>query len=203
MKKPAIEGEEKKSRTTKLGQPMDIAVSALQKEIRRGDERAACYWTMLAYQRDPHYAWKRLLICAAEDIGMGDPPAVGLVGQLHGMWLAAKTTGWYVDPQHVVMAVMVLCRAKKSTEVDDLKNLTLEEIKAKVMRPVLEEYVDEHTQQGKTEGRPLSSWYRFRHVVCGIPVNAYTKALWAMKREWAPEEVPGDPLPREVRDRES
>jgi replication-associated recombination protein RarA len=190
-------GESSKPRVTGLGQPMDVAVSALAKEIRRSDERAACYWGLLVYQREPHYFWKRVLLAAAEDVGIADPAAVALVGSLYQMWLGVKAVGWYADPEHPVMALVALCRAKKSTEVDDLKNLTLEEIKAKVLRPVLPEYMDGHTAEGKAQGADWMDWYRFR-VACGAPVNQYLRELWRLKPEWAPPEQmepsePGEP----------
>lgn len=189
--------EERQPRLTKLGQELDVAVSAMQKECRRGDERAAVYWTLLVYRADAALAWKRLLVISAEDVGFGDPAAVALVGQLHSMWLAAKQVGWGVSAHHVVMATMALSRARKDTSVEDLLSLTNEELKRKLMRPVLEEYVDGHTARGKAEKRPWSSWYRFRHVVCGIPVSAYTRALWRLKPEWAPAELQDDPSPSE------
>jgi replication-associated recombination protein RarA len=184
-------------RVTKLGKPMDIAVSAMQKECRRGDERAACYWTLLVYETSPFYCWKRLLVIAAEDVGFGDPAAVALVGQLHSMWLAARQVGWGTSAHHVAMAVMALCRAKKSTEVEDLLSLTQLEVKAKVLRPILPEYLDGHTAEGKARGFDWKDWYRFRHVVCAIPISAYTRALWRLRPEWAPEELVDEPSPHE------
>jgi replication-associated recombination protein RarA len=41
----------------------------MQKEIRRGDERAAMFWCHLLYETSSYYAWKRVLVTAAEDIG--------------------------------------------------------------------------------------------------------------------------------------
>lgn len=181
--------EEKPPRLTKLGQRLDEAVSAMQKECRRGDERAAVYWTLLVYRADAFLAWKRLLVISAEDIGFGDPAMVVLVGQLHSMWLAAKQVGWGVSAHHVVMAAMALSRARKSCEVEDLLSLTNEELKRKLLRPILEEYVDGHTARGKAEKRPWSSWYRFRHAVCGIPISAYTRALWRLKPQDAPADL--------------
>jgi hypothetical protein len=91
------------------------------------------------------------------------------------------------------MAVMLLCRAPKSTEVDDLKTLTLEEIKQGISRPVLEEYVDGHTAAGKAAGKTWRPWYADRHRRFGIPVNQYTRQVWALKPEWDPEVAEADP----------
>lgn len=190
-------GESSKPRVTRLGQPMDVAVSALAKEIRRGDERAACYWGLLVYQKEPQYFWKRVLLAAAEDVGIADPAAVALVGSLYQMWLGVKAFGWYADPEHPVMALVVLCRAKKDTTVDDLKNLTLEEIKAKVLRPILPEYLDGHTAKGKAQGADWKDWYRFR-VTCGAPVTPYLRELWRRRPDWAPPELADDPSPSDT-----
>jgi replication-associated recombination protein RarA len=177
--------KEKKDVLTKLGYPLGVVASALQKEIRRGDVDAAEYWGLLLWQKAPHYAWKRVLITAAEDIGLGAPEVVTQVGILNTMYRAAKEGAWYVSPHHFTMAVMLLCRAPKSTEVDDLQNWTLELIKGEVKREVPPYALDAHTNAGKAAGASLRDWYAGR-VAMGVPVNEYTKRIWAMKPEWKP-----------------
>jgi hypothetical protein len=53
-----------------------LAASALQKAIRRGDALTAERAVRTLYRYDPRSAWRRLLIIAYEDIGIGDLGAV-------------------------------------------------------------------------------------------------------------------------------
>lgn len=178
----------KKRRALKFDHQFGEVTSAMQKEIRRGDERAAVFWALLLHDVAPQYTWKRLVICAAEDVGFAAPDVVAQVNALAAGWEFCKRySQYYVDPQSLVMAVMLLCRAAKSTEVCDLKDLTLEEIKQGKDRPILEEYLDGHTEAGKAAGKTWAEWYADRHRRFGIQVNQYTRQLWALKPQWNPE----------------
>ena len=73
---------------------------------------------------------------------------------LAGAWKLAKDTRYYVDPTMLVMAVMTLCRAEKSVEVDDPRNVTAEQIKQDVLREVPDYARDIHTGP---VGRPTSA----------------------------------------------
>ncbi len=184
---PAKDGQ---SRLTKLGYRVDEAASALQKEIRRGDEEAAVYWALTLAEVAPFYAWKRVLITAAEDVGLAAPETVGIVCGLAQAWHMCKENAWYVSPHHLTMAVMLLCRAPKNTEAEDLQSLTEELIRRGVKRPLLPEYLDAHTKQGKDRKATWREWYEARHGILGLPVNRYTEKLWDVLPEW-------DPRPKE------
>lgn len=180
----------KARRALKFGYDFGVVTSAMQKEIRRGDERAATFWALVLHDVAPQYTWKRLVICAAEDVGLAAPDVVAQVNTLATGWQFCKAVSrFWVDPQALVMAVILLCRAPKSTEVCDLKDLTLEEIKQGNSRPVLDEYLDGHTEAGKAAGKTWREWYADRHRRFGIPVNQYTRQLWERKPEWNPEEA--------------
>jgi len=56
-----------------------IALSALQKAIRRGEEELALRAAMNLMIGGPHAIWRRLGIIAFEDIGVADIDAVGWV----------------------------------------------------------------------------------------------------------------------------
>jgi hypothetical protein len=53
-----------------------LAASALQKAIRRGDALTAQRAARTLYRYNPRSAWRRLLVIACEDIGIGAPGAV-------------------------------------------------------------------------------------------------------------------------------
>lgn len=56
-------------------------ISAFIKSVRGSDPDAALYWLarMIAAGEDPRYIIRRLIILAAEDVGLADPGALGIV----------------------------------------------------------------------------------------------------------------------------
>src|SRR5712692_7372599 len=58
-------------------------LSALQKAVRRGDEKKALYWSHELYLSDyaPHL-WTRLRVMASEDVGLADSSVAILVRAL-------------------------------------------------------------------------------------------------------------------------
>ena len=181
------EGKSKKvtrKTETKLGYKLDEVASALQKEIRRGDEEAAVYWALLLQSAAPQYAWKRTLVAAAEDIGIAAPETVAQVSALAQAWKISKEHAWYVSPHHLTMAVVLLCRAPKSTEVEDLLSYTDELIRRGIKRDMPDYAVDGHTQAGRAKGVENDAWYDNRHFMFGIPVNRYTKKLADLVPSW-------------------
>jgi len=90
--------------------------SALQKSIRGSDDNAALYWLgrMLKGGEDPSFIARRLVRCASEDIGLGDPSALPLaVSAFQGCQLIGKPECDVLLAQ----ATVHLARAKKSHEV--------------------------------------------------------------------------------------
>lgn len=169
--------------------PFGEVASAFQKEIRRGDVRAAMYWGHLLYAEAPYYGWKRLLVTAAEDVGLAAPEVVEKVCGLALAWRICREKSYYVSPHHFSMAVMLLCAAPKSTEVEDLQTLTLEAIKSGERREIPEYAKDAHTEAGREMGKTWADWYFGRHMICGVPINQFTEELWATKPEWHPREA--------------
>ena len=178
----------RKSRLDKLGYEFGEVTSAMQKEIRRGDERAAVYWGLLLYDASTWYAWKRVLVTAAEDVGLAAPQTVAVVCGLARAWAQCKQGAYYVSPHHLTMAIMALARAPKSTEVDDLQSLTLELQKRGDKREMPEYAVDAHTKAGKERGATWAEWYDTRYSF-GIPLNRYTAELTQLMPEWFSPEL--------------
>lgn len=163
--------------------------SALQKEIRAGNVEESVFWGLLLYERAPYYAWKRLLVIAAEDVGFGDVEAVQLAYSLAAGWEMSKAHNYAVSGHAFTMAVMALAKANKSTRVEDLQSLTMEKIKAGVRLPIKSRYLDGHTKAGRANGATWDRWYADRHGTCRIPTNKYVRELWKLKPEWKPEET--------------
>jgi replication-associated recombination protein RarA len=60
------------------GLPADEVISALQKEIRRGNAENAvllAYEMMITSPAMEDYLWQRLMVISVEDIGFGEPNA--------------------------------------------------------------------------------------------------------------------------------
>jgi replication-associated recombination protein RarA len=158
-----------------------------------GDAEAAVFWGLELWRTAPHYCWKRVLVTAGEDVGLAAPEVVAQVGVLNAMYRAAKEGAWYVSPHHLTMAIVLLARAPKSTEIEDLQTWTIELIKAGMKRDVPAYALDAHT---KAPGKTWADWYRDRASF--IPANEYTKRIWALKPEWCPPELRDDPSPSDA-----
>ncbi len=171
-------------KTIKLGFRFDEVTSALQKEIRRGNEENAVYWSLILHDAAPQYVWKRVLIIACEDIGLAAPEVVSQVYSLACGWKMAREGTWYLSPHALTMAVMALCRAPKSTEVEDLQTYTILTIKDGKVREMPSYAIDYHTKAGREMKKDDAFFYGTRHVTFGIPLNKYTKKLAELKPEW-------------------
>jgi putative ATPase len=192
------EDPEGTSRTRKPlpgGYEFSEVASAFQKSCRRGEEEAACYWGLILYGASSRYAWRRVLVTATEDVGLAAPEVITRVAALVQAYHQAKEGAYYVDPNVFVMAVLLVARAPKSCEVDDLKNLTLARIKRVKKgqarpRPIEPYHVDCHTEAGKAAGKTVVDWYADRHGACGVPPNRYTEMLWTECPEFRPAQAP-------------
>ncbi len=187
-----LEGERKLEKTPEKGTTVngyrfDEVASAFHKEIRRGDEEMALFWGLELYETAQYYFWKRVLIQVAEDIGLASPETVREVVSLAQAWEMAKKASWGVDPQHVVMAIILMARAPKSNEVDDAKNFIIERRK-KGWRPAVPDYaVDGHTAKGKAMGRDDAFWYAERATM--IEPSPYLEKLKAVCPETFQEKL--------------
>jgi len=109
--------------------------SALQKSIRGSDDNAALYWLarMLKGGEDPTYIARRLVRCASEDVGLGDPTALPLaVAAFQGCQLIGKPECDVLLAQ----ATVHLARAKKIPEVYKALNAVYQNIDQGSLPPV-------------------------------------------------------------------
>ena len=100
----------------KSGDSHYTMASALQKAIRGSSDSAALYWLarMLRGGEDPLFIARRLVRCAAEDVGLADPSALPLaVAAMQGTQLLGKPECDVLLAQ----ACTYLARAPKSHEV--------------------------------------------------------------------------------------
>jgi replication-associated recombination protein RarA len=141
---------------THNGFQADHVISALQKEIRRGNTENAA---LLAYEMivtSPaleDYLWHRLKVISVEDIGFGEVLAPVLIQSLFQMSSACdRATG--ERKLYAIHAVRYLCTCKKDRSSDEMINWINHASKRGDLRPVIPDYaLDMHTAEGQKKGR--------------------------------------------------
>jgi len=89
--------------------------SAFQKSLRGSDPDAAIYYLakMIAAGEDPRFIARRLVVCAAEDVGLADPMALNIAVNAYK---AVELLGLPEGRIPLAEAVIYVARAKKSNE---------------------------------------------------------------------------------------
>ncbi len=138
------------------GFPADHVISALQKEIRRGNtENAAllAYEMILTSPALEEYLWHRLKVISVEDIGFGDLMAPVIIQSLFQM---ASACDHSVGERklYAVHAVRYLCQCEKDRSSDEMINWISHASAQGKALPVIPEYaLDMHTAAGQSKGR--------------------------------------------------
>src|SRR5713101_5538879 len=88
-------------------------VSAFIKSMRGSDADATLYWLakMIHAGEDPRFITRRIMICAAEDVGLADPMALVLANAAHQ---AAEFVGWPEARIPIAEAALYIATALKS-----------------------------------------------------------------------------------------
>jgi putative ATPase len=88
-------------------------ISAFIKSMRGGDVDAALYWLakMIHAGEDPRFISRRIMICAAEDVGLADPMALVLAAAAHQ---TAEFVGWPEARIPIAEATIYIATANKS-----------------------------------------------------------------------------------------
>ncbi|MBS4759123.1 MAG: replication-associated recombination protein A [Clostridium sp.] len=87
--------------------------SAFQKSMRGSDKNAAIYWLakMISGGEDPRFIARRLIVCAAEDVGLADPNALSVAVNAYK---AVELLGLPEGRIPLALAVAYVCDAPKS-----------------------------------------------------------------------------------------
>lgn len=134
----------------------DHVISALQKEIRRGNtENAAllAYEMILTSPALEDYLWHRLKVISVEDIGFGELLAPVLIQSLFEMTSACDHN---VGERklYAIHAVRYLCMCKKDRSSDEMINWINHSSSLGRALPTIPEYaLDMHTAEGQEQGR--------------------------------------------------
>jgi replication-associated recombination protein RarA len=134
----------------------DHVISALQKEIRRGNtENAAllAYEMILTSPALEDYLWHRLKVISVEDIGFGELLAPVLIQNLFAM---TNTCDRAVGERklYAIHAVRFLCQCRKDRSTDEMINWINHTSTLGNLLPVIPDYaLDMHTAEGQKKGR--------------------------------------------------
>ena len=140
-------------------QHYDVA-SALIKSIRGSDVDASMHYLarMIEAGEDPRFIARRLVISASEDIGMGDPTALGVA------IAAAEAVQFIGMPEgriNLAQAVVALALAPKSNAVITAIDAAIADVKAGKVGPVPPHLRDAHYAGAKKIGHGSS--YQYSH----------------------------------------
>ncbi|HWD83683.1 MAG TPA: replication-associated recombination protein A [Kribbella sp.] len=140
-------------------QHYDVA-SALIKSIRGSDVDAAMHYLarMIEAGEDPRFIARRLVISASEDIGMGDPTALGVAVAAAE---AVQLIGMPEARINLAQAVVALALAPKSNAVIMAVDAAIADVKAGKVGPVPPHLRDAHYAGAKKLGHGSS--YQYSH----------------------------------------
>ncbi|TDU83466.1 recombination protein MgsA [Kribbella voronezhensis] len=140
-------------------QHYDVA-SALIKSIRGSDVDAAMHYLarMIEAGEDPRFIARRLVISASEDIGMGDPTALGVAVAAAD---AVQLIGMPEARINLAQAVIALALAPKSNAVIMAIDAAIADVKAGKVGPVPAHLRDAHYAGAKKIGHGSS--YQYSH----------------------------------------
>jgi putative ATPase len=121
-------------------------ISAFIKSMRGSDPDATLYWLakMVHAGEDPRYIARRIIICAAEDVGLADPMALVLAMNAHG---AAELIGWPEARIPLAEAAIYIATANKSNSAYLAIDAALEDVRSGRTLPV-----PEHLRDGSYAG---------------------------------------------------
>jgi replication-associated recombination protein RarA len=147
---------------TRNGFDLAEVISAIQKEIRRANEREAMECCMELVPYFEAYLWKRLLIISMEDIGIGCPATHTLVRALRDTYFECREEGKDGGARLALAnAVLLMCRSEKTRIADHLQCVVSANREKEGVLPVLPDYAfDKHTGKGKRMGRGVDHWLK-------------------------------------------
>lgn len=128
----------------------DIA-SAFQKSMRGSDPDASIYWLarMISAGEDPRFIARRLIVCAAEDVGNADPNALNIA---LNAYRAVELLGLPEGRIPLAQAVEYVAKAPKSNKVYIAIDTALSDIQNSEDYPVPAHLKDSHYKDASKYG---------------------------------------------------
>jgi len=136
-------------------------ISAFIKSIRGSDPDAALYWLakMIHAGEDPRFISRRLVISAAEDVGLADPMGLVLANAAHQ---ASEFIGWPEARIPIAEAVIYLATANKSNSACVAIDAALTDVRSGRTLAVPEHLRDASYQGAKRLGH--GEGYEYAHA---------------------------------------
>ena len=137
-------------------------ISAFIKSMRGSDADATLYWLakMIHAGEDPRFIARRIVICAAEDVGLADPMALVLANAANQ---AAEFVGWPEARIPIAEAAIYIATAHKSNSSIVAIDAALEDIKSGRTLAVPEHLRDAHYASAKKLGHGTGYQYAHDH----------------------------------------
>lgn len=140
-----------------------VALSLLQKAIRRGDTHQALRAASYLYQLDYRMLWRRLVVIGWEDIGVGNPDLCFTATAAAGSrrWREANGGDWH----HAAYLTTAMCKSTKDRSTDDLMMVALHDPRYETER---NDYCDlqfgdligtVHDTSAELPARIIAAWY--------------------------------------------
>lgn len=135
-------------------------ISAFIKSMRGSDPDAALYWLarMIHAGEDPRFIARRIVIHAAEDVGLADPMALVLATSA---FHAAEFIGWPEARIPLAEAVIYIATAPKSNSTMLAIDAAIKDVESGRTLPVPEHLRDAHYQGAKRLGH--GEGYKYAH----------------------------------------
>ncbi len=158
-------------------------ISAFIKSMRGSDPDATLYWLakMIHAGEDPRFITRRMLIAAAEDVGLADPMALVLTAAAHQ---AAEFVGWPEARIPIAEAAIYLATAHKSNTAIVAIDAALEDVRSGRTLSVPQHLRDAHYKGAERLGH--GEGYQYSHDAPGH--FAPQDYLGAFKRYYEPTE---------------
>src|SRR5437762_3218152 len=135
-------------------------ISAFIKSMRGSDPDAALYWLakMIHAGEDPRFIARRIVIHAAEDVGLADPMALVLA---NAAFQAAEFIGWPEARIPIAEAALYIATANKSNSVITAIDAALGDVRSGRTLPVPEHLRDAHYPGARRLGH--GEGYQYAH----------------------------------------
>lgn len=144
---------------TQNGYNLFEVISALQKEIRRGEEERAMYWALELVPLFEDYLWQRLVVITNEDIGIANPNLLQIIPTQRAVFFEfrnAKKDG--SARLALANAILLMCRSPKSRLADHFQcAINQDRLHGKHL-DIPDYALDKHTQRGRKMGRGVEHW---------------------------------------------
>lgn len=143
-------------------------ISAFIKSMRGSNPDAALYWLakMIHAGEDPRFIARRIVICAAEDVGLADPMALVLS---NSALQAAEFVGWPEARIPLAEATIYIATANKSNSAYMAIDAALDDVKSGRTLPVPEHLRDSHYSGSKRLGHGVGYEYAHDHPGHFVP----------------------------------